>query len=294
MMVWGVNVVALKVIVTSFPPVTITSLRVFTASLTVLIALLLTKNLRRITKQEALYTFLAAVFGVLGHHFFLAIGISNTTASNAGLILALVPLATALLASIFLGNRITFMKFIGILLGLVGVSFIVLKGSGQLKNIAIGDIYVLGAVIAQAISFIFIKKGTDTLDARQLTGMMLFIGSILLFITSLLLEPGRLNEVKQGSSFVWLVFLGSAVFATGIGHMLYNSVIPHLGAGETSIFINMVPFFSLISSSVFLGEIITSTQVKGFFLIMIGVLLGSGSVELYIQSTRQQKMSNLT
>lgn len=282
MMIWGLNVVALKILVEHFPPVTMQSLRVFTAGIVLSIFMIMSKSFSRLTKKELSITLIAGVFGVFGHHFFIALGLSRTTASNAGLILALVPLTTSLLAIIFLNNKLTMFRFIGIILGLIGVTFIVLKGNSNLGTISIGDLYILGAVLTQAISFIIIKKGTETIDSRLLTSIMMVFGSTILFVVSLFLEPNRISEIFTIGYPYWILFFASAIIATGLGHMTYNSAISKLGAGETSIFINLTPFFSLTSSALFLGELIKVTQIFGFILIIIGVILGTGLFETFV------------
>ncbi|RBW68976.1 DMT family transporter [Bacillus taeanensis] len=279
MVIWGLNVVAIKIVVEAFSPVMITSMRIFTAFLVVMPILYLRKDFCKLTKEEGFLIFVAAVTGIFGHHFFLSVGLTKTTASNAGLILGLVPLSTSLLAMLLLGDRITLFKFLGIICGITGVSFVVLAGDSQIGFISVGDFYIFLAVITQAVSFIFIKKATKTVQSRLVTGYMQFIGALLLFIVSIRLEPSGFSTLKEGSMTAWIVFLASAVLATGLGHLIYNKAIHHLGAGETAIFINLSPFFALLGSAFFLGENIMITQVFGFFFIVVGVLLGTGALE---------------
>src|SRR5699024_7622946 len=154
-MMWGLNVVAIKVIVSEFSPVTITSFRIFLASLFVFLVLLLRKNIRMPKKMEWLYIILIAVTGVAGHHFFLSVGLTQASASTSGLILGLVPLFTAILASMLLKERLSFLRLTGLVFGLSGVSFVVLAGSSEGLSLNTGDLFIFIAVLAQAVSFIF-------------------------------------------------------------------------------------------------------------------------------------------
>lgn len=130
MFLWGLNVVAIKVIVDQFPAVTITSLRVFTAAIVVWLILWCTKEIRLPRKREFFFILFATLTGVVGHHYFLSVGLTETTASNSGLILGTVPLTTSILASILLKEKLTMLRIIGLLIGLGGVSIIVLFGTG--------------------------------------------------------------------------------------------------------------------------------------------------------------------
>jgi drug/metabolite transporter (DMT)-like permease len=276
--IWGGNVVAVKILVNAFEPITITALRIFTASLVVFLVLLATKGMRKLTKQEMGAIFAAGLLNVVGHHFFLAMGLTKTTASNAGIILGLSPLITAVLATLFLGERFSLLKFSGIILGFIGVVFIVLHGSTAIGVISFGDISIFLSVLSQGISFILIKKMAHAIDTRLLTGGMLLSGSVVLFLISLFSEPQGLSTLKQGELLTWLVFFASAIFATGLGHMIYNKAIHRIGATESAIFINLTPFFSLLASYLFLDETIHFVQIFGFVLIVVGVILASGAV----------------
>ncbi|RAK20510.1 EamA domain-containing membrane protein RarD [Anoxybacillus vitaminiphilus] len=277
MVIWGGNVVAVKILVNAFAPITITALRIFTASLVVFLVLLATKGMRNLTKKEMGAIFAASLFNVVGHHFFLAIGLTKTTASNAGIILGLSPLITAVLAMLFLGDRFSLLKFSGIFFGFIGVVFIVLHGSTAIGGISFGDLSIFLSVLSQGISFILIKKMAHAVDTRLLTGWMLLSGSVVLFFISLFSEPQGLSTLTQGELTAWLVFFASAIFATGLGHMIYNKAIHRIGAAESAIFINLSPFFSLLASYLFLDEMIHLAQIFGFVLIVIGVILASGA-----------------
>ena len=286
---WGFNVVATKVLVTNFMPITVTSFRILTASICVFIVLYFIKKVRIPTKSEFVYIFFGALFNVVGHHYFLSIGLTETSAANGGLILGLGPLLTTILAFFFLGNKATIFRMLGVFLGFTGVSFIVLKSSGSISGVSIGDIYVFLSILSQAISFIIIKKSSTTMDPRLTTGYMLAIGSVILFIISLVKEPSGLHSLSNGSFGIWITFFASAIIATALGHMFYNYGIEKVGVTEASIYMNLTPFFSLVGAALFIGEKVAFAHILGFVLILIGVLLGSGTLEGWIHTTQRKR-----
>lgn len=279
MAAWGLNVIATKIIVNAFMPVTITSLRILTAGATVFLVLSFMKKVRMPSKTEFIYIAVASLFNVVCHHYFLSVGLTKTTASNAGLILGLGPLLSAILAAVFLGSRFHFIKIIGVLSGLAGVSFIVLDSSQGVGAVSLGDLFIFLSIFTQAGSFIIIKKASKTMDPRLMTGYMLVFGSLILFFISLIQEPGGLKGLGQANPSVWAIFLASAVFATAFGHMAYNFAIGKVGVAESAIFINLSPLFSLIGASMLLNEQITLAHLIGFLFIIAGVLFGSGAFE---------------
>ncbi|MBU9713400.1 DMT family transporter [Bacillus tamaricis] len=283
MFTWGLNVVAVKVLVNHFPPVLMQSFRILLAGIIAITVLYFLRDLRKLTWKEWGLTILAAGFGQMLHHSLLAIGLVETTAANGALILGLIPLTTSVLAMFFFRETLTRLKFLGIILGLTGVAFVVLQTSSDLGGISKGDLYIFISMLSQSISFIVIKKITATLSSRQMTAIMLLVGSIFLLVLSIFLEPNGTSQIVGISSSVWIIFILSAVFATGIGHILYNTAIHHIGAGKTAIFNNLVPFFALVGSFLFLKEPISLSQIIGFVLIVLGVVLGTGYMDTYLQ-----------
>lgn len=293
MAIWGLNVVAVKYLVEYFPPVMMQSLRIGIAGLCAIIVLYFIKDLRRLTKREWGFTALAALFGQVGHHSMLAIGLVETSASNASLILGLIPLTTAIFAMFFLGDQLTKLRLLGIISGFAGVTFVVLNPAEGISGVSQGDLYVFVSMVSQVISFIIIKVVTNTLSSRQMTGVMLLLGSVSLFVLSFFFEPQSLSEITVQNQTVWVIFFSSAILATGLGHLLYNAAIQKIGAGQTAIFNNCVPLFALIGSFFLLGEPIYLSQLVGFFFIVCGVLLGTGYIEQILYTKRKHRLYNL-
>ncbi|MBD8498054.1 DMT family transporter [Paenibacillus arenosi] len=288
MLAWGMNTIMMKVLVANFMPLTMTAFRILLAAVTVFIILFALGKVRRLTKKEWKYVAAASLFNVVAHHYFLSLGFTGTSASSAGLVLGTGPLLTAIMAMIFLGARATWFKTIGIILGFTGVAFIMLKSSGDISGLSLGDVQVFLAIVAQAFSYILIKKAADTLDPRLMTGYMLLLGSAVLFVISLIAEPDGLSSMVGATADVWVVFVLSATVSTAIGHLIYNYAVGKVGAAESAIFMNFTPFFALVGSVLLLGETITLAQIGGFLFIIMGVLLGSGGLEDWLRQRHQQ------
>ncbi|ARD48620.1 DMT family transporter [Sporosarcina sp. P33] len=284
MFTWGVNVSALKYLVTYFDPITMTSLRIMSAASLVFLILFFLNKVRLPKNREWLYIIGGAATNVVMHHYFLAEGLSRTSAANGGLILGLGPLLTATLAVFILKEKITGIRTLGFLFGGIGVSIVVLGGSGTVGKPSFGDLEIFLSILSQAVSFMLIKKASRTMDARLLTGYMMLAGSIILVVIARIKEPGGFAELSEGTAAVWGVFMFSALIATAVGHMAYNSAIQTIGAARASIFLNFNTFFALIGASIFLGESIYPAHFIGLIFIVAGVICGSGSLEMFIRS----------
>jgi len=279
MFIWGFNLPAVKYLVIEVEPVTVSAFRIFVASLTVFVILAAMRLLRKPSKQEWKYIVLGALLNVVFHHYFLSIGLSMTTSSNAGLILGTGPVLTAVLVSLIMRIYPTKLQWGGVALGLLGVSATVLATGEGTSGLSIGDAFVFISITAQVFSFLVISKAAKTLDPRLLTAYMFLVGSLILFLISLVQEPGEIKEFFDVSPMFWIAFFGSGIVGTAVGHMLYNYSIGKAGPSKAAIFMNFNTVFTLIGSSLFLGEIITTRHIFGLLLIVGGVILGSGAAE---------------
>lgn len=289
MVTWGLNVSIIKILVSYFPPVTITALRILAAGLTVFMILGAMGKVRKPSLREWKFIIFGGFLSVVSHHFFLAIGLAGTSAVNGGLILGAGPLLTAVLSSVLLRNKPTGIQVLGFLLGGAGVTFIVLSGNKGLSGLSSGDLSVFLSILAQALSFIVISKASKTLDPRLLTGYMLIFGGMILFALGAIMEPGGLQAMSSAPAGVWAAFLASAMVATAVGHMVYNTAISNIGPAEASIFLNLNTFFSLAGSALILGEVITINHLLGLVLIVAGVLFGSGALEELVLRQRRKR-----
>ncbi|MGO4886719.1 DMT family transporter [Anaerobacillus sp. MEB173] len=287
MMVWGLSVSVIKFLVENNMPITITSLRIFVASVLVFIVLGFLGKVRLPKKSEWLYIFGGSLLSVAIHHYFLADGLTKTSASNAGLILGMGPILTVVLSMIFLRNRPSFLRSLGFIFGGLGVSFTILSGGNGMSSVSVGDINIFLSILSQACSFILISHASKTMNPGLLTGYMFLIGSFILFITSLVIEPNGLATLAIDQPLVWLAFLFT-VLTTGLGHMLYNFAIRQVGPAETSIFLNLNTFFALVGAALFLNEAILVSHFIGFVFIATGVVLGSGAFEMIIRQKKNK------
>lgn len=279
MFIWGFNLPAVKYLVSEVQPVTMTAFRIFVASLTVFAILGVFKLVRKPTTQEWKYIVLGAMLNVVGHHYFLSIGLTQTAGSTAGLILGTGPVLTAVLVSLLLRIYPSKLQWLGFVLGLGGVSATILAGGEGAGGFSLGDIFVFLAILTQVFSFIVISKAAKTLDPRLLTAYMFLVGSVVLFLISFVQEPGEIVEFFDVPPLFWLAFFGSGMIGTAVGHMLYNYSVGQAGPSKAAIFINLNTLFTLVGSSVFLGEDITTRHIFGLVLIVAGVIFGSGAAE---------------
>ncbi len=284
---WGLNVVMLKVLVENLPPLTMTGFRILLAGITAFLIVVAMRQFEKMSRKAFRYTLLGALFGVTLHHVFMAYGLTMVDASTAALILALVPITTAMFGLLFLGEVMTWMRAIGFALAIIGVIFIQSSGFGGV-SISFGEFIIFLAMLTQAVSFIFVKKATENVDSKHVTVVMMFAGALGLLIISFIFEPGGLGGMLDAPLWVYGVFLFSGIVSTGAGYFIFNSGIQMIGASQTVIFNNFIPFFGVVFSVILLGDSIYMLQLFGFVFIVLGVLFGTGYIErTYLRQKRK-------
>lgn len=289
MAIWGFNLAALVTLVNQLDPITLTAFRIFTAGVAVLIIAKIMGFFRLPTKEEWKTIGLITIFNVAFHHTFLAIGLTKTSGVNAGIILGAAPLVTMVLSVLFLRDKITRLRAFGFFLGFLGIIITSIAGTGGVSSISLGDGFVFLSMVFQAISFILISRLNPTFDPRLLTGYMLFVGSLFIFVVGWIVE-GDVAQLRL--LFSWklgLIFLFSAVLATALGHMIYNYAIRNVGPTETTIFVNLNTMFAIIGAALFLGETILKQHYFGLILIVIGVFIGSGTLDYLLKNRHRRK-----
>jgi len=261
--------------------------RIFLAGITLFLILIVMK--KKIIYKEMPWKFvlLATLLGVIAHHSLLATGIEQTTAVKTSLILGLAPLITAIIAVATRATSLTRLRFTGFVVGFLGIIIAVVDDVSAVTAFVLGDVYVLGSIVVQAFSFFVIRRITLTIPPLVLTAYMLTIGSSVMMLYNLVVTPASFAAFANLDLKLWAVFLFSAIFATAVGHSLYNSMIKRLGAAETAIFTNLSTIFALIGAVVILGEEMHLSQIFGCMLIIAGVLIGTGGLEEWIKKRRQ-------
>lgn len=190
MLIWGFNLATVKYMIEFVEPVTLTAFRILLAGVSVFIILAFFRLLSWPSWFDWKFILLGALLNVVAHHYFLSNALTMTTGTNAGLILGTGPMLTAVLVSLIMRNYPSRLQWLGVVIGLAGVIITVRVGSGPANGMNFGDLLVFISILAQVFSYIVIANAAKNLDPRLMTGYMFITGSVVLFIISLIQEPG--------------------------------------------------------------------------------------------------------
>jgi len=276
---WGVNTVSIKYLTQFFSPIMLASTRLLLAS-AFLFTFFACKNKNRALPRKAWgSTFGVSMFCIFFHQMALTAGLKATSSAHAILILSLSPLVTTLLASVFLKERFTVAKGLGLFLGLCGI-FLVVIGQGQSGATAFGDCMICLAAIVFSIGSLFVKKAVIHSSSLAVTAYSHLIAAIGLTILNLLLNPISDYADIPFSPTIIAVLLFSSFMSTAVGALLWNTSIHRVGASVAALFQNASPIVGIFAAAIFLGEELFVRYFFSLLLIVCGVVLGTGILSL--------------
>ncbi len=199
-----------------------------------------------------------------------------TTASQAGIISASVPLLVAWGAWLFFREEIGLGTVLGLVISVAGVAVLTLFGEGTQPgdNPLLGNALELVAMVCAAGNLLLIKRLSAHHNSWTLTAMQFFTGLIFFSpgIRHIIAAPHLLLNPEL---ILALFCLG--VFASVGAFGLYNWSISRLPTTQAAVFLNLVPVLAVFLGWTLLGETLSLPQLGGALLVGCGVLISQRS-----------------
>lgn len=269
---WGFAFYLIAVGLESFPPLTLVTIRLGVGAATLyLIMKWQGQSLPTSTVLWVRYSLLA-ICGNLIPFSLIAWGETRISSSQAGLLMALMPISTMLLAHFFLeGDTLTPRRLSGVLLGFLGV--IVLMGGELVADLGgsklIAQLAVLLATVSYAVNAVYTKRISTGSTLVVATGT-LFVGTLMLLPLALVLERPWLLQPTAGPTAAVLL-LGSV--STGLATWVYFRVVSDCGPAFLSIINYIIPALAFGAGVLLLDEPAAVSQFLGLIAICLGIAL---------------------
>ncbi|AXX91054.1 EamA family transporter [Malaciobacter molluscorum LMG 25693] len=271
MFIWGSSFVGLKIALASYNPYTIIFIRMVFASLCFLF--FIKEFLKyKITKKDFFYIILLSLFEPCLYFVFEVNALQLTTASQAGMITSLMPLITSVAAVFILKELISKQFILGSFLAVFGSIWLSLEATSSLSapNPILGNFLEFLAMTCAAGYTIIAKHLTYKFSALFITASQAFIGAIF-FLPFASYEFATSEFVFNLEGFLWIMYLGVVVTLGGYG--LYNFALTKINASKVSIYINLIPVFTLILAFFILKEQLSFSEIFASFIILFGVFV---------------------
>ncbi|MCX6022207.1 MAG: DMT family transporter [Chloroflexi bacterium] len=279
---WGGTFVAGKFAVADLPPLAVAAAR-FLLSWGPLAALLYFGQRGRLLPPRAALP-MFALLGLTGAaipNALIFTGLQYTSAADAALIQAALPVLAALLAALTLGERLNLRQWLGITLSLLGVAYVV--GEGSLAAVLalelnLGNVMVTAAVVSWSVNGVLSKRVLARHSPLAVTTYSVFFGAIFLTALTAFATPATAWRPVGWQAVTAVVFL--ALFGNVIGQVWWFRGMQAVGVSRTSVFANLMPLIGIALAAVMLGERITVYHWVGTTAVLGGVLLTIWTPEL--------------
>lgn len=261
-LVWGFNIVAIKLSVDRFPPVFLSFLRFLIVGLVVWPWL-------RLRRGEMRWLLTAAICGG-GLQFalmFSGVALSGSMSSVAIAGQLGVPFAT-LLSVALLGERIRWRRWLGIGLSFAGV--VVLGFNPVVFASWPGLLTIVVAAFIGAVGLVAVKR-VHELEPLELQAWLAWASLPLLLPLSLWLEDGQLESLSRAGAIGWGALLYSALLASLVAHTAYFALIRRYPVSSVAPVTVLAPLFSVLFSVLLLGDMLDWRMAVGGLMTLSGV-----------------------
>ncbi|HMO44645.1 MAG TPA: DMT family transporter [Rubrivivax sp.] len=204
-------------------------------------------------------------------------GVALSSALAAGVVMAAIPAAVALLSRVFLGERIRGRVMAAIALAGIGIAMLALAkgGAGAPASTATrwGHLLLLGAVLCEASYVVIGKRLTAQLPPRRISALINLWG--LALATPLgLWQAWRFDFGAVGAG-TWTLLVFYSIAASMVSVWLWMQGLRHVPAPQAGVFTVMLPISAALVGVLFLGEAFGPLHVAAFALSLAGLLLAT-------------------
>lgn len=273
---WGTFPSTAKLALDYFPPIFLTAVRCAIAS-SFLVVLLLRSGAETVRELGAGSIRSFFILGFCG--FFIStqityIGIHHTTAANAAILQTTGPVLVAIVARLYLGDRLRSLQKAGAALSVLGVLVVVTDGrlwTLGIEDLRLGDFLTIFALCGWAAYTVYGKRVLLTHSPALTTTAAYVCGTVMIVPLAALTSP-LFPTPTLSAGTAWLVVLYQAILGA-VAHIWWYRAVQIVGPSRSAVFMNVTPIVGIVLAAVLLGETIGPWQVAGAGLVLAGVAL---------------------
>ena len=203
-------------------------------------------------------------------------GLNDTDATTAGIIMAMSPIMTMVLARLVLGEPLGLWKSLGAVAALAGMLVIVAHGKldalVQLR-FNIGELWIVGSAFCWALYTVLLRRSKFGLELLPLVVLLLGAGALVALPFHLWEIVNDERSALNGNGLLALAYLAGPGGA--LMYYLYNKSVETLGASRASMLLYLQTLFVAVLAYLLLGESLHDYDLIGAAFIVVGVMLAT-------------------
>ena len=274
--IWGASFLFMRMGASEFGPFPTAGLRVLAAA-AFLIPIMVLNGEWPALRQHWKRVLLAGVINSAIPFALFAWAVMHITTGLTSILNATVPLFGALVAWIWLGERIQRLRWVGLMLGFLGVALLAWKAPGGAGMKSDDAIWAIGAClcayICYAIAANFAKRYLVGVPALASATGSLIGASLCLIVPTIVYWPEQMPGPRA-----WSAVIAIAILCTGIAYFLYFRLIANAGPSRAVAVTFLAPAFAVLYGAVFLHETVTLWMLGCGLIIVCGTMLSTGLV----------------
>ena len=273
-LIWGSSFILIAEGLETMSPYQVASIRIFFAGLCFLP--LIGKAYKETPKEALWPIIISGLLGTFFPAFFFSIAQTKIDSSLAGILNALTPIFTIAIGTFFFQLKIGWMKWLGILIGFIGMIVTNLGGAHGINfDHLTYSLFVLLATIFYGLNVNVVNKYVQNvapLNIATIAFTSLIIPTLLVLLsTGYFTHPNLLNgSWTKGTLIAGLLGL----INTGVASVIFYQLMKKAGPVFASTVTYIIPFVAL-GWGVYFGEVVTAIQLVGMAIILIGVRLAN-------------------
>ncbi|HXV23577.1 MAG TPA: DMT family transporter [Alphaproteobacteria bacterium] len=264
---WASAFPGIRAALEGFSPLGLASLRFSLAAL-ILLAFAWIGGGTRPLRSDIPRILMSGAAGIAAYNIALNQGELTVSAGAASFIVSIAPIFTALLSTLFLGERVGWWGWIGMIVSLAGVGIIAQAEAGAV-SLGWGAGLVLLAAFLQALYFVLMKPLIARYGPLQATRFAVWSGAAMLLPW---LAPG-VKEAAQAPAGALFAALYLAAFPAALAYLVWSFALAKLPASRAAAWLYLVPPAATAIAIAWPGEMPATASLLGGVVCLSGVLL---------------------
>lgn len=272
MVFWSLSYIWIKIVYRYLNPISTVFLRL-TASAAILFAFaVITRKLQKIERADWKYVVLVSFFQPFCYFIFESFGLKYVSPTVAAVIVSTIPLFVPIAAFYLLGERLSRMNVLGMVVSFFGVLVVIVKWDLSFAASPLGVLLLLLAVASGTAFNIAMKNLASKYSALTLVTYQNILGAVWFVPLVLIFDLDHFLAARFNMELI-LHLAMLAVFASTLAFLFFTAGLKELGASKTTVFGNTIPVFTAIFSWFLLAEPLTIQKMVGILLVMGGLFL---------------------
>ena len=279
MLFWGTSYVFTSIVLKSLDPISIIFFRLIISAVMLWIIIVLFFRKEKVPLSTFKWIALLAFFEPFIYFIGETYGLQRVSPVVTSLIVATIPVFTAIVMQCFFHVKLSWINFLGIFISLSGLVLMIIGKNMEIDVDPLGLLFLLIAVLSAVCYGILLNKLAKNIHSVWLIAGQNTFG--ILYFLPLFFILGQAPDFNHTSTIsflsvqteMWLSIVILSVFSSSLAFIFYSMSVRKIGVARSNVFTNLIPIFTASTSFILLGEHLTILKLIGILVVILGLIL---------------------